>query len=105
MDKVKKLLSDYLKAVHELTIADDARLALKVSVLEKDVASYKTVELEISQKDKEIRELQSKMEAMERASDERFKHVISLIQQNSKLANIKREALARLQVREKAVWE
>ena len=103
MDKVKELLSDYLKAVHELTVADDARLALKVSVLENDVATYRTVELEISQKDKEIRELQTKMEAVERASDEKFNHVISLIQQNPRLASIKPEALIGLQVKEKGI--
>ena len=100
---MKELLSDYLKAVHELTVADDARLALKVSVLENDVATYRTVELEISQKDKEIRELQTKMEAMERASDEKFNHVISLIQQNPRLASIKPEALIGLQVKEKGI--
>jgi hypothetical protein len=69
-DQVKVLFEEYRKALPVLTISHDARLALKVGTLEKENASLKTVEVELAGKDREIRELRAKMEAMEESQDE-----------------------------------
>jgi hypothetical protein len=69
-DIVKELLQDYLKAVEALTITDEARLALQVTKLQEDVKTYKTLDAEVAQKDREIRDMQAQMKAMEEAQDE-----------------------------------
>ena len=56
-DMVKELLAEYVKAVAELTVSDQARLRLKVGDLQNEVKRYKTVEVEISARDKQIHEL------------------------------------------------
>jgi integrase len=97
-DIIDELLQEYLRAAPELTISDKARLAHQVTKLEKDVSEYKTIEVEVAQKDKEIRQLRAQVEKVQAESDMKYKHIISLIQQNPKLANVKPEELERLEV-------
>lgn len=86
-DIVKELLQDYLRALDVLTISDEARLALKVVKLEKDVSEYRTLDVELSQKDKQIRDLTTKMEAMQKDNDE----IKEFLRHPEKLAQMLRE--------------
>jgi integrase len=62
----KVLLKEYLKAVSELTISEEARLELDVKRLQKDVSTLKTVETELVQKDKEIQNNAGRISDLER---------------------------------------
>jgi integrase len=95
-DRVKDLLIDYLRALPVLTMSDEARLALQVKKLESNVDSLRTVEKEIAEKDKEIYGLRQKMRALEESQDKKYAHIMSLIQQNPKLAYIKPDELEKL---------
>lgn len=60
-DRVATLMREYLKAVPALTVSDEARLGLELSKLEKDVQSYKSIEVELHAKDKESRDLKNEV--------------------------------------------
>ena len=52
-DRLTMLLADYLKAVPELTISDEERMKVEVKKLQTDISNMKSVEIELSEKDKE----------------------------------------------------
>lgn len=64
-EMIQKLLTDYLKVVPALTISDEGRLKVKVDGLQQAVKNYKTLDVELAQKDKDIRELQEKSKRYE----------------------------------------
>jgi hypothetical protein len=47
------LLEDYLKAVSELTISDEERMKVEVKKLQTDISNMKSVEIELSEKDRD----------------------------------------------------
>ena len=51
-DTPKMLLEDYLKAVSELTISDEERMKVEVKKLQTDISNMKSIETELSEKDK-----------------------------------------------------
>lgn len=55
-----------------------------------------------AEENKKIQSLQEQLRLAKEESDQKFERILSLISQNPKLANIKPEALARLQVKEQA---
>jgi hypothetical protein len=63
-DMPKMLLEDYLKAVSELTISDEERMKVEVKKLQTDFSNMKSVEEELSEKDKEIQAMKQKYEEM-----------------------------------------
>jgi integrase len=63
-DRPKMLLEDYLKAVSDLTISDEERMKVEVKKLQTDISNMKSVEVELSEKDKEIRSMKQKYEEM-----------------------------------------
>ena len=63
-DRPKMLLEDYLKAVSELTISDEERMKVEVKKLQTDISNMKSVEIELSEKDKEIQSMKQKYEEM-----------------------------------------
>lgn len=63
-DRPKMLLEDYLKAVSELTISDEERMKVEVKKLQTDISNMKSVEMELSEKDKEIQSMKQKYEEM-----------------------------------------
>lgn len=69
-DLVKVLFEEYRKAMHVLTISEEARLALKVTNLQAENQNLRTIEVELSAKDREIRELRANMEAMQETHEE-----------------------------------
>ena len=48
------LLEDYLKAVPELAISDEEHMKVEVKKLQTDISNMKSVEIDLSEKDKEI---------------------------------------------------
>jgi CRISPR/Cas system-associated protein Cas10 (large subunit of type III CRISPR-Cas system) len=58
------LLEDYLKAVSDLTISDEERMKVEVKKLQTDISNMKSVEIESSEKDKEIQSMKQKYEEM-----------------------------------------
>jgi hypothetical protein len=58
------LLEDYLKAVSDLTISDEERMKVEVKKLQTDISNMKSVEIELSEKDKEIQSMKQKYEEM-----------------------------------------
>jgi integrase len=63
-DRPKMLLEDYLKAVSELTISDEERMNVEVKKLQTDISNMKSVEIELSEKDKEIQSMKQKYDEM-----------------------------------------
>jgi integrase len=63
-DRPKMLLEDYLKAVSELTISDEERMKVEVKKLQTDISNMKSVEVELSEKDKEIQSMKQKYDEM-----------------------------------------
>ena len=63
-DRPKMLLEDYLKAVPELTISDEERMKVEVKKLQTDISNMKSVEIELSEKDKEIKSMKQKYDEM-----------------------------------------
>jgi hypothetical protein len=63
-DRPKMLLEDYLKAVSDLTISDEERMKVEVKKLQTDISNMKSVEMELSEKDKEIQSMKQKYEEM-----------------------------------------
>ena len=63
-DRPKMLLEDYLKAVSELTISDEERMKVEVKKLQTDISNMKSVEIELSEKDKEIQSMKHKYDEM-----------------------------------------
>jgi Tfp pilus assembly protein PilN len=63
-DKPKMLLEDYLKAVSDLTISDEERMKVEVKKLQSDISNMKSVEIELSEKDKEIQSMKQKYDEM-----------------------------------------
>ncbi len=63
-DRPKMLLEDYLKAVSDLTISDEERMKVEVKKLQTDISNMKSVEIELSEKDKEIQSMKQKYEEM-----------------------------------------
>ena len=63
-DRPKMLLEDYLKAVSELTISDEERMKVEVKKLQTDISNMKSVEIELSEKDKEIQSMKQKYDEM-----------------------------------------
>jgi integrase len=63
-DRPKMLLEDYLKAVSELTISDEERMKIEVKKLQTDISNMKSVEIELSEKDKEIQSMKQKYDEM-----------------------------------------
>ena len=63
-DRPKMLLEDYLKAVSDLTISDEERMKVEVKKLQTDISNMKSVEIELSEKDKEIQSMKRKYEEM-----------------------------------------
>jgi hypothetical protein len=63
-DRPKMLLEDYLKAVSELTISDEERMKVEVKKLQTDISNMKSVEIELSEKDKEIQSMKQKYHEM-----------------------------------------
>jgi hypothetical protein len=92
-DRVKILLEDYLKAVPELTINDEERLKVQVKKLETDISNMKTVSIELEEKDKQIKAIENKHELEMKAIRDQMNQIISMVQQNPKLAHVKPEAL------------
>lgn len=64
-DRVKLLLDEYLKAVKEVTISDEERLKLEVKKLQTDISNMRTVEVQLSEKDRQIQLLIKKQEKFE----------------------------------------
>jgi hypothetical protein len=64
-DRVKMLLDEYLKAVKELTISDEERLAVDNQKLKADISNMKTVEAQLAEKDKQLNDLKEKQEKVE----------------------------------------
>jgi hypothetical protein len=56
--------------VPALTISDEERLKLKLDGLQNEVKNLRTLDAEVAQKDKEIREMKVKMQAMQHEQDE-----------------------------------
>jgi hypothetical protein len=75
----KELLNEYLKAVNDLTINEEFRLKQQV--------------VELSEKQDEIALMKLKHEREMKAMDERLNKIMSIVQQNPKLAHAKPEAL------------
>ena len=88
-DRVKMLLDEYLKAVKEVTISDEERLQVEVKKLQIDISNMKTVELQLAAKDKEMQSMRKEMNNM----NQQFSQIMSMIQQNPKLAQVKHEVL------------
>ena len=63
-DRPKMLLEDYLKAVSDLTISDEERMKVEVKKLQTDISNMKSVEIELSEKDKEIQSMRKKYQEM-----------------------------------------
>jgi len=61
-NRPKMLLEDYLKAVSDLTISDEERMKVEVKKLQSDISNMKSVEIELSEKDKEIQSMKQKYE-------------------------------------------
>jgi hypothetical protein len=102
LDQVRLLLAEYLKAVPVLTISDEARLSLKVTKLAKDVSELKTVEVELSQKNKEIRDLRAQMEATQKENDKKFSILMASMQKNpTTLTEFETEALKNMQIKKR----
>jgi integrase len=93
-DRVKILLEDYLKAVPELTINDEERLKVHVKKLETDISNMKTVSVELEEKDKQIKAMENKHELEMQSIRDQMNQIMSMVQQNPKLAHVKPEALA-----------
>ena len=49
-----------MKAVSELTISDEERMKVEVKKLQTDISNMKSVEIELSEKDKEIQSMKQK---------------------------------------------
>jgi integrase len=64
-DRVKLLLEEYLKAVKEVTISDEERLLVENQKLKVDISNMKTVEMQLSEKDKQLNNLKEKQEKFE----------------------------------------
>lgn len=64
-DRIKMLFDDYLKAVKELTISDEERLLVENQKLKVDISNMKTVESQLTEKDRQIIELVKKQEKFE----------------------------------------
>jgi hypothetical protein len=58
------LFEDYLKAVSELIVSDEERMKVKVKKLRADISNMKSVEIELSEKDKEIQSMKKKYDEM-----------------------------------------
>ena len=64
-DRVNLLLEEYLKAVKELTISDEERLAVENQKLKIDISNMKTIEMQLLEKDNQLGELKEKQEKFE----------------------------------------
>jgi integrase len=64
-DRVKLLLEEYLKAVKELTISDEERLLVENQKLKIDISNMKTVDMQLSEKDRQLNDLKEKQEKFE----------------------------------------
>jgi len=94
-DRVKILLEDYRKAVSELTIIDEERLKVQVKKLETDISNMKTVTVELEEKDKQIKAIENKHELEMQAIRDQMNQIMSMVQQNPKLAHVKPQALVK----------
>ena len=94
-DRVKILLEDYLKAVPELTINDEERLKVHVKRLETDISNMKTVTVELEEKDKQIKAIENKHELEMKAIRDQMNQIMSIVQQNPKLAHVKPDVLVK----------
>lgn len=105
-DRVKELLQDYLKALPELTISDEARLQVQVKKLQVDLGNMKSVEIELALKDRRMKELEQQLakvpEQVEEMVESKIKELFELRKQNPVLENIKPEELAKLRPRRKS---
>ena len=63
-ERIKLLLDEYLKALPELTISDEECMKVEVKKLQTDISNMKSVEVELSEKDKEIQTMKQKYEKM-----------------------------------------
>jgi hypothetical protein len=75
----KELLDDYLRAVDFLSIGNETKIQSKIN--------------ELTEKQNEIELMKIKHEREMQAVNERINHILSMVQQNPKLAHIKPEAL------------
>lgn len=92
-EMIQKLLVDFLKVLPALTIADEARLKLKVNGLQEEVKNFKSLDIELAQKDKAIRQLEERLEQQQEQNDRRYEHVIDLLRKNPKLLHVKSAVL------------
>jgi integrase len=88
-DRVNLLLDEYLKAVKEVTISDEERLKVEVKKLQTDISNMKTVEVQLAAKDKEMQSMREEMNEM----SQQFNQIMSMVQHNPKLSQVKPEAL------------
>lgn len=86
-EMIQKLLVDYLKVLPALTISDEERLRLKVDGLQNEVKSYKTLDFEMAQKDKNMREL----EEQQKSTQEELKEIKELLKDPRKLLKLLEE--------------
>jgi integrase len=88
-DRVSLLLEEYLKAIKELTISDEERLKVEVKKLQIDISNMRTVEVQLAAKDKEMQSMREEMNEM----SQQFSQIMSMVQHNPKLSQVKPEAL------------
>lgn len=86
-DIVKELLGEYLKAVAELTVSDEARLKLMADGLRNEIKTYRTLDVELAEKDRVMRELQEQL----KATQEEQKEIRELLKNPAKLLELIRE--------------
>jgi integrase len=99
----EKIVLEYLKAVDTLTINEEYRLKKKISEYEekiKDVPRVEQLQAQLANRiieeesiKQQVKKLQQDKESEIQAMKEQMGHIMTLIQQNPKLANIKQEVL------------
>lgn len=90
-DMVKELLQDYLKAIPSLTISDEERLQLQVNSLQEDIENFKSLDIVVAAKDKELREMKAKMEAMEAKTEKMIERKVQEILERVDVTKLERK--------------
>jgi len=100
----REVLEDYLKATDLLTINADKIILQKqiVEIKEKNKDNSLLIQEKLSEREKEFQHLQQKyekdMKVMREEMSQQFSQIMSMIQQNPKLAQVKPEILSRKKI-------